>query len=313
MQTLISMFLILVFMVPFAWSKAKYRYDKAHEDTVRVLIIYNYYADDSWHCPWGLGNGGIHNNTFTLEAIKGLPKVKSLPFYRYANQNSLQQVFDAFKPQLPHVIVHINGGSAGANSVVMPSVFKLVVDSGLGFVSIGDDAARVGPDMFGFTNVQNGPAPMGGAMHLTDLWISLDTTRDVPQGHGIITYARRYLMDDKNVKKSADVLMFKPYNVSNGRCCADADKYDVLPDHLDVLSFMGFQSGWDPALHKVIGGPKEQAVIAVFADGRRRAVLLSYQPISLVNRPASEQIVYDAIMWAALYTPKKNFSYQVIK
>ncbi|MBF0433122.1 MAG: hypothetical protein HQK83_17720 [Fibrobacteria bacterium] len=154
---------------------------------------------------------------------------------------------------------------------------------------------------------------MGGAMHLSDLWITLDTTQDVEQGHGIVTYARRYLMDANNVKNSADVLMLKPYNITNGRCSCDADRYDVLPDYLDVLLFMGFQSGWDPAQNKVIGGPRELPVIAVFADGKRRAVLLSFQPNALINKDASEQIVYDAIMWAALYTPPKIFSYQVIK
>ncbi|MBF0433123.1 MAG: hypothetical protein HQK83_17725 [Fibrobacteria bacterium] len=277
------------------WSAAKYRYEQAYEDTVRVMIVYNERADDSWHCPQGLGRGGYYNNIFTQEAIKGIPHVKVSESW----STQRQDVINAFAPNLPHVIAHVNGGSAGANGPYIAEIVQLAVDSAIGFVSIGDDAARVSVDMFGFTNVQNGPAPMAGAMHLSDLWVAIDTTLDVPQGNGIVTNARRYLMDNNNAKNSADVLMFKAYNISNGRCSCDADRYDVIPGGLDQLSFMGFQSGWDPALNRVIGGPQELPVIAAFGDGTRRGVALSFQPNALLNSAAAEQIVYDAIMWAS--------------
>ncbi|MBF0433121.1 MAG: hypothetical protein HQK83_17715 [Fibrobacteria bacterium] len=59
-NTRVVFLLGIILLLNSVWAKAKYRYPKAGEDTVRVLIVYNENVNDSWHCPQGLGYGGCH-------------------------------------------------------------------------------------------------------------------------------------------------------------------------------------------------------------------------------------------------------------
>ncbi|MBF0433645.1 MAG: chitobiase/beta-hexosaminidase C-terminal domain-containing protein, partial [Fibrobacteria bacterium] len=176
------------------------------------------------------------------------------------------------------------------------SVLKNAVANAVGVVSVGDDAAFMAKDAFGFVNVQNGPLPMGNGSQFQNLWVSLEPTSDVPQLPGIITNSINKILTEPK-------LNFKPFGgfgiISDDyRCSADADRYDVLPTYLQELSFMGFQRGQN-ATGGITGGAKELSVIAAFGNGTRRGVTLSFQPQDLVEKSAAEQIVYDAIMWAS--------------
>ncbi|MBF0433164.1 MAG: hypothetical protein HQK83_17930, partial [Fibrobacteria bacterium] len=259
------------------------------------LIIYNHTArSDS--CPEGTGDvGGVSKGIITKDiverAVFGISNVVS----RKSLETTWNDVQAIWAPNLPHVIVHVNAGYYLANGPYLPTVFSNAAAKGIGIVSVGDDAGHMGDEVFGFTNTINIPLPMRFALQYNQpddkLWIALDSARDVPQEPGIITNALRYLLSESQID-------FKPVE-ANGRCQADADKYDIAPDFLHQLSFMGHQRAYDASSKQIIGGPTELSTIAAFGNKNRRGVALSYQPQYLAQQPASDQIIYDAIMWAS--------------
>ncbi|MBF0429805.1 MAG: chitobiase/beta-hexosaminidase C-terminal domain-containing protein [Fibrobacteria bacterium] len=274
------------------WSQAEYRYSKIHEDSVRILVIWNHTAVGHSYCPEGTKATGLDNKDFVTRSLLGVTNIKVVKTL----ETQWSDVQSVWAPLLPHVIVHVQAGHSGApNGPYISSILNNAADSGIGVVSVGDDAAHLAQDVFGFTNVDNGPLPMGDA-HQYDqpddqLWIDLHSTGDVPQEPGIITNALNHLLDNPR-------LDFKPF-APDGRCHADADKYSVLPGYLHQLSFMGYQRAYDASASTYIGGETELSVIAAFGNEKRRGVSLSFQPHNIQNTSATEQIVYDAIMWAS--------------
>ncbi|MBF0431696.1 MAG: hypothetical protein HQK83_10480 [Fibrobacteria bacterium] len=271
-----------------AWSQAPIRTNPFHEDTVRVLIIYNATATS-------LCDGapvGEEAKDMVVNSIDGIPNVKVMPSLTTTWSN----VQAAWPGTLPHVIVHVQAGFQSKNGPYVSSIMQNAADNAVGVVSLGDDAAFLAEDVFGFQNPVNIPEPMGDAVKYRDtgdrLWIALDTTEDVPQIPGIIKNAAS-LIDDLE-------LDFKPQGSGyDHRCQADADRYDVVPTFMQQLSFMGHQRAYDASVPQTIGGPTELPVIAAFGNDTRRGVSLSFQPQYLVDSVATEQLIYDAIMWAS--------------
>ncbi|MBF0430998.1 MAG: chitobiase/beta-hexosaminidase C-terminal domain-containing protein [Fibrobacteria bacterium] len=287
MSVLLLSLLLGVVFVSESWSVAKYRYDKNHEDSVRVLVLWNYNSVGSTSCPSGTRDVGRVAKDFVLEAINGVPNIE----IRRTEITNLSAVKAVFAPNLPHVLVHVQAGWRSQNGPYLPEVITYLTQNGVGIVSVGDDAAFTASQIFGITDYSNGPAPMGAARDYPQLWITLNPENDVPQEPGIIKNAVKYYVPSAH-------LDFKPYAV-NGRCEADADKFTVLPSFLHVVSFMGFQQGVAPnGAH--VGNVDEFSTILAFGNDTRRAVNLSFQPQYLQNAEAVEQITYDAIMWASL-------------
>ncbi|MBF0432216.1 MAG: hypothetical protein HQK83_13105 [Fibrobacteria bacterium] len=285
-------------MASFVWPGAPFRYSTAHEDSVRVLIIYNDKAEGSWYCPESTKWPGLKGRDFVREAISGVSHIKSVK----SSEVSWDSVASAWAPLLPHVIVHINAGWYTLDAATVPGIMVQAANNGIGLVEVGDDAAAIGKDVFGFTNVTNNPGwILEGVDHgdwrtYEPVWFLLDDSLDVPQGYGIITNARKLM--------NSDTLFLKSFGEEDGRCHADADWYNVGPGNWEMLTFMAWQyakttSPIPKTGSYIAGEPKLYASIGAFGNGTRRGAALSFQPNEIVNRYASEQIVYDAVMWAS--------------
>ncbi|MEO7776833.1 MAG: FN3 associated domain-containing protein, partial [Fibrobacteria bacterium] len=268
------------------------RVEKSYEDTVRILILYNSQAVGQGSCPAATRPVGPLTNTFTVNSVTGIPNVKVLN----AETTQWSNVQAAFPGKLPHVIVHVNAGWYTTSGPYIEDVLNRAADLAIGVVSIGDDAAQFATRVFGFNNVDNVPAPMGDARQYTasntKLWINLDGKSDTLPKPGVI----RNTVDSLKVTK----LDFKPYGTDAAgdyRCQADADKYAVLPEFLNRLSFLGFQRAFNGT--DTIAGPRELQTIVAFQEEQRRGVALSFQPQFLSNVKAATQVVYDAIIYAS--------------
>jgi len=268
------------------------RVAKSYEDTVRVLILYNSTATGwSWCSPATTPVGPLTKD-FTVGAIAGLTNVKVLKA-ETTQWTDVQSAFPGGK--LPHVIVHVNAGWYTYSGPYIGDVLNTAADKAIGVVSIGDDAAQFAEKVFGFTSVNNTPAPMGDATQYkaanTNLWIDLNGKADSLPSPGVI----RNTVDSLKVGR----LEFKPFGTGAGdfRCQADADKYTVLPTYLDKLNFLGFQRAFDGK--DTIAGPKELQTIVAFQEEQRRGVALSFQPQFLKDAKAASQIIYDAVVYAS--------------
>ncbi len=228
---------------------------------------------------------------------------------------------------LPHVIVHINAGWGGKNGTQWAAIQDWALKNYVGIVEVGDDASD-GAKIFGFNTVDNVPAPMGPAQWLTSpndkLYTVLDNSKDKlvdatkpPHLKGIVTNAKQVA--------NSDTLFFKPYSTAGTdvRCEADADAYTIASAaQAAKITFLGYQQAYNSTVKDGYGqngvpvgtvdskapGIPHWYTIAALQDTLalptgitiRRAVSLSMQPQFLKNTLASEQLTYDAIIFASL-------------
>ena len=302
------------------YAQATYRAATAYEDTVRIVILWN---DEPGLCST-LTDVGRQTLDFVVKALD-TTRIHHVRILRngdpFPTLSDIQAVFGA--GTLPHVIVHVNAGwgttQSGPN---MASIMQWAVQNYIGVVSIGDDASWLSTNVFGFQAVNNMPPPMHDARWLDkandSLLINMHPGRDTlvdslvyPYLNGIVTNASRKILHDST-------LYFKDYLTvdPNGRCQADADAYTVLSGYEDNVWFLGYQRGYNatqedsdnPGTQGYIGSVDQWNVIAAFQDSAlngttfsiRRGVALSFQPQFLKNAVASQQLVYDAIMFGSL-------------
>ncbi|MBF0431316.1 MAG: hypothetical protein HQK83_08565 [Fibrobacteria bacterium] len=290
-------FRILVFalftcvFIPESFSEVKIRYNNAYEDSLRVLIIYNSQADGVDACPDGTNNTGENSKNSVLYALNSIPYIE----IRKSKSTTWEDVKTIWSPNLPHVIIHVNAGDQGQNGPSIASIIDSALSHDLGIVFVGDDAASLGENVFGITNVVNGPSPMSDAMQYRDandeLWITLDGKYDVLQEPGIIKNTLEYVLTKPRI-------YFKPF-VENGRCQADPAVFQVKEEYREHLTFMGHQQAYDASTAKIIGNATELPVIMAYGDSSRRAVSLVFQPQYIQEKLAKEQIIYDAVIWAS--------------
>jgi len=315
-------------------AQAPYRVAKAYEDTVRVVVLWNdpvgLCGSDIWV--------GKQTRDFVLQSLDltRVLNVKVLPTVLYYDSLSgtpsdeasnirqaatVADIQNLWPGKLPHVIVHVNAGWGTHNGPNLGAILNWAVQNYVGVVEIGDDAAWLAQTVFGFTLVNNMPQPMGGATWLNQagdsLWMKIDRSRDhlvdstvYPFATGIVNHAGGMVPGQR--------LFFKPYGNSidgNHRCEADPDAYTVQPSGANKVVFLGYQQAFNAGA--VNGEPSGQfgAVdeynnIAAFQDTIisnnrevvRRAVSLALEPQYIAGQYslASQQIVYDAIMFASL-------------
>lgn len=301
-------FLFVFFCCGGIYAQARYRVAPQYEDTVRVAIIWND-AEGRSSCNDDTRPVGEKTLQFILNALDTdrLPDIKTL---RNSQEDHVtwDQVVNLWgEDTIPHTIIHSNAGwSTGWNGENLERIFNEAVEHRIGIVSVGDDAGNLAQEAFGFDGVENMPAPMGDATHIDSLWIGLlrendenvkvrnnDGTLAYPGANGIISNAVDSILD-------GGTLYFNPLGA--GRCQADADRYTVL--YPQWITMLGFQQGyWDGQVQPQMDD--QLNVLVAIQDTTtheivRRAVALSFQPQFLQNEAASEQIIYDAIMYASL-------------
>jgi hypothetical protein len=281
-------------LLPWALSaQPTIRVDKAYEDTVRILILSNDSARGNCNLTSGVG---IKTRDFVLKSLTGVPNVK----YRESKTTQWSDVQGMWPGKLPHVIVHVNAGWTTESGNYADGILNAAADSGIGVVSIGDDAAALAEKTFGMLSVDNSPQPMGDATQYRDsttsLWLDLDGKADTVGGGGIV----RNTTDSLRLNR----IFFYPVEPNSGadpaksyRCQEDADKYSIDPAYTNNVTFMGFQRAFDGK--DTIAGPRELQTITAFQNKLRRGVALSYQPQFLANPQAAHQIDYDAIMYSS--------------
>ncbi len=286
-------FFLIALLAPAIRAQPTIRVEKSYEDTVRILVLYNSGAIGQPACAAATRPVGPLTRDFTVNSIVGIPNVKVLK----AEVTQWADVQAAFgNGLLPHVIVHVNAGWTSFSGPYLVDVLNRAADQAIGVVSVGDDAAAFADKVFGFTNVNNVPPPMGDATQYkganTNLWIALNGKADTLQKPGVI----RNTVDSLKVSR----LDFKPYGTDAAgdyRCQADADKYGIDPKFLGNLNFLGFQRAFNGT--DTIATPTELQTIVAFQNLQRRGVALSFQPQFLKNAQAASQIVYDAIIYAS--------------
>jgi len=242
--------------------------------------------------------------------------------------------------KLPHVIVHSNAGWGGFNGTALNTVMDSALAHYIGIVEVGDDAAwsnNIGNwanstgtpiNVFGLTGVNNMPPPMNDATQLNNatsdsLWVGLNPIADSMVKTTLFPHLNGITKNAATINNS-NRLFFKPYNgtgsVDQYRCQADADKYKILAGYAAKLHMLGYQQGWHngalvqtPTIVNGVDTNECDVVVALQDtvkrhttqnpgdnDLVRRCVLLSIEPEFLKNGPASQQMVYDAIMYASL-------------
>ncbi len=306
-----------------AFAQARQRVAAAYEDTVRIAIIWN---DPIGNCSDATAPVGEKTRDFVIAALDTarLTHTKVIGNYRDGRKADWSDIEAMWGPDsLPHVIVHVNAGwSLNWNGPELSAIFENAVNSEIGVVSIGDDAANLAEDVFGFVGVNNAPGPLGDGLDynlengpIDSLFITMLRENDerlkqrdpetgaleYPFLNGIISNAVDSLMD-------GDQLDF--HKPGEGRCQADADQYNV--QYPNWTTYLGYQQGyWDDgtgyAVRPDIAEEELDVIVAiqdtfqnVFEFTVRRGVALSLQPQFLQNTTAAQQIVYDAIMFASL-------------
>ncbi|MFC1586024.1 chitobiase/beta-hexosaminidase C-terminal domain-containing protein [Fibrobacterota bacterium] len=307
-----SAFLFAVFFlgVITSYAQAPYRYDARHEDTVRVLILYNTAigSNPAGDCPspgpngitegGGLCYSGTHNfgtraRDMVTTAIEGINPANIIVMQTDL-LTSWTMVENFWPGMLPHVIVHIQAGWYTCNGGYIVDILQQAVDNAVGVVSIGDDAAWTARDVFGFTQVANNGAPMGWGGDYEPLWIEMDRGMDTLQDPGIVRNTVDHILNGNK-------LFFKPY-ATDGRCTADADVFTAAPAYLDHLFFFGSQrgiEGGDTTGNLTPLTTQNFNAISAFGSETRRGVNLSFEPQFIENETAAWQIIYDAIIWAS--------------
>jgi hypothetical protein len=288
-------------------AQAPCRVNRNYEDTIRIAIIWND-AQGAGACEESTVPVGRKTLDFITKALDTtrVKKVKSL-----TNTTTDHTTWDDIvalwgEEKLPHSIVHVNAGwSSGWNGAELDTIFSRAVARKIGIVSIGDDAADLASTTFGFDGVENVPSPLNDATNVDSLWIGLlrendnklkiyvvDSILQYPGLNGIISNTVDSILKRNN-------LPFFPFG--EGRCQADADKYNIL--YPQWITMLGYQQGYDDG--KLLNGPNELNVLVAIQDTVntkliRRAVALSFQPQFLRDSIAAMQITYDAIMFTSL-------------
>jgi len=300
--TILWHFFILLATVS-SFGQAQYRVNSTYEDTVRIVIMWNLSGrtfDDNV-------NVGHQTRDFIEEALNvsgSAIRPENVKIVASVDENlDWNQIKSYWPGKLPHVIVHSNAGYHSLSGPNTSDILDSAAINKVGVVSIGDDAAHFATKTFGFTDVENVPRPMGGAESMDSLWVGLNKGADqnvkinVIGLNGIISNAIEKILDGESY------INFKPFCQDNSNNCrnqSDADKYAVL--NSSKLTFLGYQRAFDNGEH--VANVNELNVLVAFQDtvgeAVRRGVALSYQPQFLENKAASQQIVYDAIMFASL-------------
>ncbi|MFP4415674.1 MAG: hypothetical protein ACLFSB_00230 [Chitinispirillaceae bacterium] len=304
-----SFFLFLT--APRISAQAVHRVHPDYEDSIRVAIIWN---DAIGNCDDQTAPVGEKTMEFVLSALGEYVDHVEVLRNRRSDHTTWADVQGLWGDSLPHVIVHVNAGwSSGWNGDDLDEIFEHAVANKIGIVSIGDDAANLSSETFGFGGVDNVPAPLGDGLSqgiegdgpIDSLWIGLLRNNDdrlkqytgdslmYPGVNGIVSNAIDSIMDS-----DSQLDFFPP---REGRCQADADRYNIL--YPEWITKLGFQQGhWEGMTRPA---SDELHVLVAIQDTMpdetiRRAVAVSYQPQFLQDSVASQQITYDAIMFASL-------------
>ncbi len=304
----------LLALVSFVWfvnpvfSQAQYRVNSIYEDTVRVGVVYNTIIG-----PCATKTTGITDCNGGTNEGKGLAHIedsmvayvlKALDTSRVTNVKVSPAdaafgwgvVNSWFPGKLPHVIVHINAGWNKCRGPGLIEVLDSAASLAIGIVEYGNDAAGVIDILFGFSQPENIMAPMSSAQpgDVDTLWMKL--LSDTLSEPGVVRNAVDSILGGNTE------IPFKKYGVQGGRCTADADVYDVALGFENQVLQLGTQNGTKNGVNKSVpNGAKydQYNIVTVFEDSVRRGVALAFEPHFLENRPAIEQITYDAIMFAS--------------
>jgi hypothetical protein len=323
-------------LVSQSYGQAQVRVAKSYEDTVRVVILWN---DPQGLCsqPW-VGPQTRDYVVKSLDTTRVL-NVRVLPTALFTDSTSwnpaqqryvttLSMIQNLWPGKMPHVIVHVNAGwgthnGPNGNAPELSAILNWAVQNYIGVVEVGDDAAWLAQTVFRMNLVSNFAAGMGPATWLNkpadSLWVGLHPERDhlvdstlYPFINGVVRNASRLTNSTR--------LFFKPYGSPSGtayRCESDPDDFSLQQGMGSKVTFLGYQQGWnavnesgdyDNAPAGQVGAVDRYTSIVVFQDtiiitGQvviRRAVSLSFQPQYLLHDAGSEQVVYDAIMFASL-------------
>ncbi len=305
-QIALLMFIIGTLAPGTAFAQAEYRVAADYEDSLRVVILYNDDATGHSWCQSGTRPVGELTRDYILTSLD-VSRVSNV-IVRKTEETTWSQIQAMWGGDtLPHVIVHANAGWHSKNGPYLGEIFSNAVLNKIGVVSIGDDAAHLATDIFGFTGVSNVPQPMGDATSIDSLWIGLIRSHDEKlKERDPVTGGLKYPYVNGVISNAIDSILpaqrldFYPYG--EHRCQADADKYSVLPEYLPKLTYLGYQQGYKSG--GVIGDYNELQVIVAIQDtigsAVRRGVSLSFQPQFIRDSEGSQQVVYDAIMFASL-------------
>ncbi|MBF0432291.1 MAG: hypothetical protein HQK83_13485, partial [Fibrobacteria bacterium] len=213
---LLSMLLLAFGSVFYGWSAVPLRYCKDYEKDVRVLVIYN----DAYNV------GGTAKN-LVKDAMSTCSNIK----VRKASNTSWAHVISAFSPNLPEVIVHVNGGwqkYSGPNithfdekkigrrwefnwmghtgcpnmdKAISSEIIVSAYYNQIGVVAVGDDAPHNMKCLSGFKTVHTGDNVMKDGSRFDqpwELWTQLEPSKDPTGFPGIIKNAVKILKDPNN-------------------------------------------------------------------------------------------------------------------
>lgn len=290
-------------------AQATYRFRELpqYEDTVRVVVMWNSKAvgieGDYLGLPACNPNTrpvGVITRDFVTTALSTMRNVKIIQ----SGDADWNRILALHGGKKPHVIVHVNAGWWEDDGNRLTAILNRAVDSLVGVVSIGDDAAFFADNVFGMLTGEtaeqrrlvNEPPPMVDGRQYNKpndrLWIDL-TEKDTLAAPGVTRNTRDSLGKPQ--------LFFKPADPSltESRCQADADSYSLRPDFIPKIRPLGFQKAFDSQTGQTIGASNALQTVVAFNDGFRRGVALSFQPQFLADKQAANQIVYDAVVYAS--------------
>ncbi len=332
MQKGFSLLFIIFFLVlpGFVFSQAPLRVDASFEDSLRIVVLWNNVEGlcEGTYTPLVFPMAGTDTRDFVIRSIdtsniRHVKLFQSAAFsggLRYpagspVSATTLRQVQNAFGQGVyPHVIVHINAGHSAFDGPEMKKILSWAVESSIGVVEIGDDGATLAESVFGIKNVDNFPFPMEDAIWLDkpgdSLKIRLHPERDLVVDSSKYPHLKGLVINAYKLNYCSKDLVFKPFE-NGGRCQADADTYITDEQSKNKLIFLGYEQGYnadidstDKTPDKIVGNYDQFNVIVLLqeksADIVRRGVILSFQPQFLANEIAAAQLVYDAIIYAAL-------------
>ena len=303
---IISLLSAIVLLNENVFATAPYRVNSTYEDTVRIMLVWNDAQGLACNDP-STTPVGKKTLDFIVKAIdtSKINNVKML-VNSTAKLVTWENIVSLWGTKLPHVIVHINAGwSSGWNGKELDTIFGKAVQNKIGIVSVGDDAASLASETFGFRDVDNVPAPLNDATSIDSLWIGLIRANDNKLKKYVTNNVLEYPGVNGIVSNAIDSIthreQFSFFPVGKGRCQADADRYGVL--YPQWITMLGFQQGIINGTPSP--GKNELNVLVAIQDTLsnnviRRGVALSFQPQFLRDSIAVQQISYDAIMFASL-------------
>ena len=321
-----------------------------YEDSVRIVVLWN---NPRGNCGW-MDSVGAQTRDFILKSLSTNttttppaghlgnllttinPNVKIIPTHKadgtWTTWNDIVNLWGANR--LPHVIVHSNAGwgdatyngptTVGTAEGPIWALFDSATAHYIGIAEVGDDAAWLATNTFGFTLTNNMPPPINDGIQYTastdSLLIGLHPNNDhlldstkYPYLNGVVRNTAYTVLNDSTI-------YFKPYinqDAAGGkdtiRCQADADKYTILPGQASKLTMLGYENAATKtgayAGRVIPADPTQELdVVVAFQDTItkngaqtiRRAVALSMEPQFLKKTQAMYQLTYDAVMYASL-------------